>query len=63
MDRIVTTKPGEPLPTLGEAVYEDPESVKKRTKMGIGSVEWNLEDTYTMALWSAYVNFMLVCLI
>ena len=58
MDRIVITKPGEPLPTLGEELMESPESVKRRRKMGAGSVNWNTEDTYTMCLWSAYCDWI-----
>jgi len=58
MDRIVITKPGEPLPELGEELFETPESVKRRRKMGVGSVDWNLEDTYTMCLWSAYCDWI-----
>ena len=26
--------------------------------MGFGSVDWNLEDTYTMCLWSAYCDWI-----
>ena len=58
MDRIVVTKPGEKLPNLGEALHEDPESIKMRKTIGSGSVDWNLEDTYTMAFWSAYVHYI-----
>jgi len=58
MDRIVVTKPGEPLPAMGEELMESPESVKRRRKMGAGSVNWNTEDTYTMCLWSAYCDWI-----
>lgn len=58
MDRIVVTKPGETLPKLGQSLFEDPESVKARKRTGFGAIQWNLEDTYTMAFWSAYVNFI-----
>jgi len=58
MDRIVVTKPGETLPKLGQSLYEDPESIKMRKRTGFGAIHWNLEDTYTMAFWSAYVNFI-----
>lgn len=58
MDRLIVTHPGEPLPKLGEPLYEDPESVKHRKKTGYGAITWNLEDTYTMAFWSAYINFI-----
>jgi hypothetical protein len=56
MDRVVATPPGQPVPTLGGPIYEDPESLKRRKKGGL--IDWNLEDTYTMALWSAYVDFL-----
>ena len=58
MDRIVITKPGETLPTLGEELEESAESVKRRRKLGAGSVDWNTEDTYTMCLWSAYADWI-----
>jgi hypothetical protein len=58
MDRIVVTKPGETPPKLGQALHEDPESIKNRKKNKFGAIHWNLEDTYTMAFWSAYVNFI-----
>lgn len=58
MDRIVITKPGEALPELGFELMESNESVKRRRKMGAGSVDWNTEDTYTMCLWSAYVDWI-----
>lgn len=62
MDRIVISKPGEPVPKLGDVIDEDPESVKRRKRIGTGSVEWNLENTYTMSFWSAYVSYLQVCL-
>jgi Protein of unknown function (DUF1769) len=58
MDRIVITKPGETLPTLGEELNETLESVKRRRKVGVGSVDWNTEDVYTMCLWSAYADWI-----
>ena len=58
MDRIVITKPGEQLPELGFELFESNESVKRRRKTGAGSVDWNLEDTYTMCLWSAYCDWI-----
>jgi hypothetical protein len=58
MDRIVITKPGETPPELGHELYESLESVKRRHKMGAGLVDWNLEDTYTMCLWSAYCDWI-----
>ena len=56
-DRLVVTKPGEPVPKLGQAIYEDPELVKLRKK-GLYKIDWNTEDTYTFAVWSAYVDFL-----
>jgi Protein of unknown function (DUF1769) len=58
MDRIVITKPGETLPTLGEELEESAESVKRRRKLGAGSVDWNTTDTFTMCLWSAYADWI-----
>ena len=58
MDRIVISKAGETPPELGHELYESNESVKRRRRMGFGSVEWNLEDTYTMCLWSAYCDWI-----
>ncbi|GAX13584.1 hypothetical protein FisN_3Lh154 [Fistulifera solaris] len=59
MDRIIVSKPGETPPELGYELFESNESVKRRRKMGAGSVVWNLEDTYTMCLWSAYCDWIL----
>jgi len=56
LDRLVVTKPCETPPELGTAINEDPESIKKR-KSGI-LTNWNTEDTYTLALWSSYVDFL-----
>ena len=58
MDRIVITKPGETPPTLGYGLHETNASVKRRRRMGAGSVDWNLEDTFTMSLWSAYFDWI-----
>lgn len=58
MDRIVITKPGEQPPKLGDELMESNESVKRRRKTGAGAVDWNLEDTYTMCLWSAYCDWI-----
>lgn len=58
MDRIVITKPGEETPQLGYELHETNASVKRRRRMGAGSVDWNLEDTYTMCLWSAYCDWI-----
>jgi hypothetical protein len=56
-DRLVASKPGDPIPKLGEAIEEDPEVVKKRKK-GLVTIDWNTEDTYTFAVWSAYMDFL-----
>lgn len=58
MDRIVVTKLGETPPELGHELKETNASVKRRRKMGAGSVDWNMDDTYTMCLWSAYVDWI-----
>lgn len=56
MDRVVISKPGETPPELGTELFEDPESIKSRKK-GI-PIDWNCDDTYTFALWSAYVDWI-----
>lgn len=56
MDRVVITTPGNTPPQLGSAIDEDPDSIKRR-KRG-GSIDWNTEDVYTFALWSAYFDFL-----
>ncbi|GAX27126.1 hypothetical protein FisN_13Lh326 [Fistulifera solaris] len=56
MNRVVATPPGQEPPSLGEEIFEDPESIKNRKK-GI-AIKWNLDDTYTLSLWSAYVDFL-----
>lgn len=58
MDRIVITKPCETPPELGHELHESNESVKRRRRMGFGSVNWNTQDTYTMCLWSAYCDWI-----
>lgn len=58
MDRIVISKPGDELPKLGQELMETPESVKRRRKLGAGCIDWNTEDTYTMCLWSAYMDWI-----
>jgi hypothetical protein len=58
MDRIVITKPGETPPELGSELFESDASVKRRRKLGAGSVDWNTQDTYTMCLWSAYADWL-----
>eukprot|EP00536_Pseudo-nitzschia_multiseries_P003742 jgi/Psemu1/186523/e_gw1.59.109.1 len=56
VDRFVVTKPGEKPPQLGTAIHEDPELMKKR-KSGT-MINFNTEDTYTLSLWSSYVDFL-----
>ena len=58
MDRIVITKPGETPPQLGYELFETEQSVKRRRRLGAGSVDWNTEDTYTLCLWSAYCDWI-----
>ena len=50
MDRFNATNIGEPLPSLGRAIYEDPEVTKQR--MNGAKIEWSTDYVYTMALWS-----------
>ena len=56
MLRIIATKKGETPPTLGTDLVEDPEHLKRRMKTGV--VDWNTEDTYTLAMWSSYFDFL-----
>lgn len=56
MDRVVVTPPGEVPPSLGGIIHEDAESIKRRKKGG--SIDWNTSDTYTLSLWSSYVDFL-----
>jgi hypothetical protein len=56
MNRIVATPPGQPVPQLGGEIEESDESIKRRKKGG--RIEWNLHDTYTFSLWSAYCDFL-----
>lgn len=48
MNKVIRTDPLDKPPTLGG---ELPES-------NVKEIRWNLDDTYTMALWSAYVDFL-----
>jgi hypothetical protein len=50
MDRFNATKLGEPLPSLGRAISEDPEMTKQRKKGA--KIDWSTDYVYTMALWS-----------
>jgi hypothetical protein len=58
MTRIIVTKPGQGAPPeLGSTLPdEDPDHLNSRTKTGF--VDWNTEDTYTMAVWTAYFDFL-----
>ena len=58
MGKIVITKPGETPPELGKELPESDASVQRRRKLGAGCIPWNCEDTYTMSLWSAYVDWI-----
>ena len=58
MDRIVITPPGETPPELGSELQETPESHKRRRKIGGGSVDWQIGYTYTLGLWSAYMDWI-----
>lgn len=58
MGKIVITKPGETPPELGKELPESDASVQRRRKLGAGCITWNCEDTYTMSLWSAYVDWI-----
>ena len=56
MDRFAVTKPGEPVPNLGEEVIEDVDTMRQRKKGK--KIEWNVNDVYTMAVWSAYLDWI-----
>ena len=56
-DIIAVTKAGDEPPILGGAIYEDPKAIKKR-KSGKERMTFNTEDTYTVCLWTAYVDFV-----
>jgi len=55
-DRFIITKPGDEPPPLGTELYEDPE-VWARRKAGAREFDYNTEDTYTISVWSAYIDF------
>jgi hypothetical protein len=55
-DRIVRTKEGDRIPDLGAEIFEDPEALKRR-QTGGEPIQYNTEDTFTFALWSAYADF------
>ncbi|KAL7550235.1 hypothetical protein ACHAWF_013474 [Thalassiosira exigua] len=56
MDRFHEARPGETPPALGGEIPEDPESARRR-KRGT-PIEWITRRTYTMALWSAYMDWV-----
>lgn len=58
IDRLHITQPSESPPPLGGEIFEDASEVKARKKGAPGSfLGWNTKDIYTMALWSAYIDF------
>ena len=57
LDRVVITKPGGTPPKLGGDIHEDLAHYKKR-KAGKIKVNFNTEDTYTLALWNANVDWI-----
>jgi Protein of unknown function (DUF1769) len=58
MDRIIITRPGDTPPVLGQELHETAESVKRRRKIGAGSMDWNTGETFTMCLCSAYADWI-----
>lgn len=54
LDVIKITKPGEKAPKLGDAIHENQEELSRRRRCGI---DYNTEDTYTLCLYSSYVDF------
>ena len=57
MDRFIVTKPNETPPSLGQQIFEDPADIKTRKK-GKVKIDWNLDDTYTMVVYSSYVDWI-----
>jgi hypothetical protein len=57
LDRLAITPPGEVLPSLGTDIPEDLTRVQQR-KDGKLEVDWNCDDTYTMAIWSHYIDWI-----
>lgn len=55
LDVVKITKAGEKPPELGKIISEDSEAYQKRFSEGI---DYNLDDTYTICLWSSYVDFV-----
>ena len=56
IDRFVQTKPGDTPPKLGGEIFEDPSMLKNRKKGGV-VINWNLEDTFTLVVYSSYVDW------
>jgi len=52
---VVVSKPGDIIPQLGTDIVEDPELRKYRKK---NAMKFNATDTYTLCIWSAYVDFL-----
>jgi len=57
LERLIISEPGDPLPVVGGKLHEP--DAKRRRKGAPGSFPgWNTKVTYTMAIWSAYVDFV-----
>ena len=56
MDRFCETLPGETPPSLGHEIGEDESKMKLRKKGA--KIDWKLDRTYTMAIWSAYLDWI-----
>ena len=56
LDRIVVTKAGEKLPTLGSEIYEDSKAHTERQKGK--QIVFNTKDTYTFCLWNSNVDIV-----
>lgn len=59
-DRLVETKEGEILPTLGIEIHEDPEVKKLRQK---NEYLYNTTSTYTLGLWRYVYSIGYTCLL
>jgi hypothetical protein len=57
LDRFLVSPEGVVPPQLGTEIHEESESMKRRKSSGF-SIEFNTKDTYTMCIWSAYVDFV-----
>jgi len=58
MGHIHVTKPGEQPPTLGVELHDTDKTVTRRRKIGLGAIDWNLQDIYTMYTWNNNVNWI-----